>query len=195
VMNYSERFAYHLFGFSMLVVLLAIGEFFRHFANITVARPIYSTLFILSGIGLFLPFAHALERHPGEKAYRFNYSSSAKTHYQLVADWIKREIPPNATLAVYPDAGIVPYSTRLRTIDFGKLNDTYLARAGSDPQKTVDYFFERKPDVLMIALTGGLERTYEKTGDVLLADSRFSAYRLALLTTNHGTGLAVFVKR
>lgn len=195
VMNYSERFAYHLFGCSMLVVLVAVGEAIRHFPTITAARPIRSALFILAGVALFLPFAHALERHPGERAYRFNYSHSTEAHYQSTADWMKRAISPNATLAVYPDAGVVPYSTRLRTIDFGKLNDAYLARTRNDPNKILDYFFERKPDVLMIALTGGLERTYEKTGDLLLADPRFSAYRLTLMSTNHGTGVAVFVKR
>ncbi len=56
---------------------------------------------------------------------------------------------PNATIAVYPDAGCVPYRSRRRTIDFGRLNDAALARSTRAPADVAAYFFVNDPDVLV----------------------------------------------
>jgi len=193
VMNYSDRFAFHLFGLSCLVVLVVVGETIRYFQHLQIARPLKSTLFVLAGVSLFLPMKYGFEHVVEECEFRRRYSRGVQTHYTDAVNWLKREMPSNATLAVYPDAGIVPYATHLRTIDFGKLNDVYLARPGTSPQAAIDYFFQRRPDALMISLKAGFGQTYEKTGDLLLADPRFSTYRLAMLTLHNNVGLAIFV--
>lgn len=195
VMNYSERFAYHFFGLSSLLVLLAVGEVHRHFRSIVAPRALRSCIFVLVAVCLYLPVANALEQLPRERIYRASYSLGTNTHYIPIAHWLKEHFPPHATLAVYPDAGIVPYSTRLRTIDFGKLNDTYLARTARDPSAVVEYFFRQNPDALMIHLVRGFDKTYDEAGDRLLADPRFSQYRLTLLSLDQGIGTALFVKR
>jgi len=195
VMNYSERFAYHFFGLSSLIVLVAVGELHRYFRAMTAPRVVRSCMFVLVGICLYLPFAHALEQRPRERIYRYGYSLGTVTHYVPVAQWLQEHFPPHATLAVYPDAGIVPYSTRLRTVDFGKLNDAYLAHHAHDPSAIVDYFFRENPDALMIYLVRGFNKTYDEGGDRLLADPRFSAYQLTLLSVDQGIGIALFVKR
>jgi hypothetical protein len=195
VMNYSKRFAFHLFGLSCLLVLVIVGESFRYFQRLNMARPLKSTLFVVMSVALFIPFEHAFKSVAEECDFRRRYSQGAATHYRTVTDWLKREMPANATLAVYPDAGIVPYETSLRTIDFGKLNDVYLARPSTNPAAAIDYFFQRHPDALMISLKAGFTQSYDKTGDLLLADPRFSTYRLVMLSLNNNVGLAVFVPK
>jgi hypothetical protein len=194
-MNYSERFAYHFFGLSSVLVLLAVGEVQRHFRALVAPRAIRSTVFVLVAVCLYLPFANALQQWPKECVYRYSYALGTNTHYAPVAHWLREHLRPDATLAVYPDAGIVPYSTRFRTIDFGKLNDAYLAREARNPSAVVDYFFRRNPDALMIYLVRGFDKTYDEAGDRLLADPRFARYRLALLSLDQGSGTALFVKR
>lgn len=195
VMNYSERFAYHFWGFSSVFVMLAVGGIFAHFRTLVVPRAIRSGLWVLAGVALYLPFARALEQWPHECMYRYNYALGTQMHYVPVAHWLEENMPPNATLAVYPDAGIVPYVTRLRTIDFGKLNDLFLAREAKNSSDIIDYFFKRKPDAVMMYLGGGFDKAYDETGRRLLADPRFAAYQLTLLSLDQGIGTALFVKQ
>lgn len=195
VMNYSERFAFHLFGLSCLLVVIAVSELERYFLALARLRAVRSFAFVLVALCLYLPFANALQRLRGERTYRRAYLFSKEFHYRPAARWLTEHLPPGATLAVYPDAGLVPYLTHLRTIDFGKLNDAYLAREARSSSDVIEYFFRQQPGALMIFFSGGLKKTFDKTGDLLLADPRFSSYYLAHLSLFNDAGTAIFVKR
>jgi hypothetical protein len=195
VMNYSERFAFHLFGLSMLLVMLALGELHRHWRVFTAAPAIRRSAFFLTAAGVYLPFAAAFGQWRNEYNYRTNYMRGVQLHYVPVAAWLHRHASPTLKLAVYPDAGIIPYRTNLETIDFGKLNDKYLAREARTSKDIVDYFFRRNPDAVVLLLSQGFDRTYDAAGNDLLADPRFAAYHLTLLSLDQGIGTAFFVKR
>ncbi|MEZ4313069.1 MAG: hypothetical protein R3F14_34035 [Polyangiaceae bacterium] len=196
VMGYSDRFAFHLFGLSSLLFLLAVAEVDRRLRSLRESAPAHSATFVLACAALYLPFANAMQRAPKERAFRDSYARATETHLLPTARLLKEILPPDATLAVYPDAGVVPYSTMLRTVDFGKLNDTYLAREATGTASVAEYFFDRSPDALMISLRAGLARTYDEGGDRILSDPRFEPrYRLVRLSLRDGGGLALFVKR
>ncbi len=195
VMNYSERFAFHFFGLSMLIVMVALGELHRHWRVFTAAPAIRRSAFFLTAACLYMPFAAAFGQWRNEFNYRSNYMRGVELHYVPIAHWLQRNAPPTLKLAGYPDAGIIPYQTKLETIDFGKLNDKYLAREARTSKDIVDYFFRRNPDAVVLLLSQGFDRTYDAAGNDLLADPRFAAYHLTLLSLDQGIGTAFFVKR
>jgi hypothetical protein len=110
--------------------------------------------------------------------YTAEYAKMDKHEHQAAAAWITANVAPDATLMVVVDAGIVPYKTRLRTIDVGALNDPFLART-HDTAARLDYLFNAKADVILLA-TGELGIVAaEQTRAAMLADPRWRAYRLA----------------
>lgn len=195
VMNYSDRFAFHLFGLSLMIVMIALGELHRHWRFFAAAPAIRRTTFFLTAICLYLPFATGFGQWRNEYNYRANYMRGVERHYVPIAHWLPKHVPATAKLAVYPDAGLIPYQTKLETIDFGKLNDQYLAREAHTAHDVVEYFFRRNPDVAVLLLSKGLDQTYEPAGNLLLADPRFARYQLMLLSLDQGIGTALFVKR
>lgn len=104
----------------------------------------------------------------------------------------KAEVP---TLAVYPDGGYVPYRTNLPTIDFGRLNDRYLARATTKHQDVVEYFYAKAPDAVMFSHYGP-DRLWNREAREIMQDPRFAGYELlkAWIDTRK-IGLSVWVRR
>lgn len=80
-------------------------------------------------------------------------------NYERIASWMNRSLPADFTLAINA-AGVIPYRTRLRTIDMLGLADEHIAHrpvpegpialghAKSDP----DYVLAQRPDVIIPGL-------------------------------------------
>ena len=102
---------------------------------------------------------------------------------------------PDAVLACYPDAGIIPYLTRLRTVDFGRLNDTYLARSARSEQDVVDYFFRVRPDALVMTHVGGLSHGFDAAANQLLRDPRFGEYQRVSYRHAKDAGVALYTRQ
>jgi len=103
---------------------------------------------------------------------------------------------PNATIAVYPDAGCVPYRSRRRTIDFGRLNDAALARSTRAPADVAAYFFVNDPDVLVASRPRPGE-LWDDGAQAIVADPRCqTGYELAFQRdTAEGVGYVVYRRR
>jgi hypothetical protein len=86
--------------------------------------------------------------------------------------YLRNHLDGRATLAVHPDAGIVPYRTGLRTIDFGRLNDAYLAREARAPADVAAYFFANAPDAWMVSQRGP-DRLWDDGAEAIAHDVRF----------------------
>jgi hypothetical protein len=98
--------------------------------------------------------------------------------YLPVADLLRERLPSSATLICYQDAGAIPYYTGLRTIDFGRLNDAFLARENPDLKARVDYFFSHHADAVIMTSESGQEYTYLDEALAIRADPRFEQYQL-----------------
>ena len=92
-----------------------------------------------------------------DRIARNNERSYASTHKQMLEDehvavgrYLRETIPPDERLIVYADAGAIPYYSKLKTMDFGGLNDTYLAREKPDVEEAVDYFFSRNAAAVVL---------------------------------------------
>lgn len=76
----------------------------------------------------------------------------ADEHRQAAA-YVKQYLPPGESLIVYVDAGVAGYYSLPRPIvDFGGLNDEYLAQlwaSGGDPHLALEYFYSRRAGAIL----------------------------------------------
>lgn len=80
-------------------------------------------------------------------------------NYERIAQWMKREVPDDWTLAINA-AGVIPYRTGLRTIDMLGLNDVHIAHKAvpqhgfhlGHEKHDAHYVLNQKPDIIFIGL-------------------------------------------
>ncbi len=119
MMNYSYRFFLPVY----ILSLVALGGIlFR-------VKPTVKVV-ILTVLLVSLQTASNVDRKKMKK--EIEYSSA---HFKMLKDvhiaageFLRNCVPPGEWLVVHSDAGSIPYYSKLQTIDFGRLNDEYLAR-------------------------------------------------------------------
>ena len=84
--------------------------------------------------------------------------------------WLREIMPPDATLAV-SDVGALPYYSGFKTIDIHpeSLTDLHIAKMGFSN----DYFFERKPDILVLSSRSILQPRFYPEHFEMTKDARF----------------------
>ncbi|MCZ7610106.1 MAG: hypothetical protein M5U17_08040 [Ignavibacterium sp.] len=99
--------------------------------------------------------------------------------------FIQENFSENSILLVHADAGAIPYFAKLKTIDFGGLNDDYLAHRNKlSDKEIIDYFFNVNADVLAIT-SFSKNKLVRKDNSLnwdtlknILKDKRFKKYTL-----------------
>lgn len=192
VMNYGRRFAVHVFPWVVTSTLVLA----THVVDALRSRDL-GRMRVLVGAFALLALAHGVfvsfEARSAASTTAIMRGRLTAPMYDAARDWIVDHAPPTATLACYPDAGRIPFETGLRSIDFGKLNDAYLARTAKSPADVADYFFRSMPDLLLLwKREGGLP--YDEGAGAILADERFARYRVGFAREQaDGSGLYVYV--
>ena len=87
-------------------------------------------------------------------------------------------LPPEETIIVYMDAGAIPYFSKLRTIDFGDLNDELLASHTLSPEERIDYFFSHKAAAAVMTSIDKERMQNEEEETRIITDPRFKDYVL-----------------
>lgn len=154
LMNYADRFFMPVLALVLIGVVLSFGSFRR--AWLPLAGYASLCIVVLLIYGVWCRAYHTMEQR----------------EHAAVAAWLNEHADPASTLAVIVDAGLVPYQTGLRTIDFGALNDTYLAHH-PEPADRVTYFFEQSPEYVMLANGDVGIDAAERFRAMLLADPRW----------------------
>ncbi len=187
LMDYGRRFAFHSLPFLLAVLVVAISS---ALAN----APTRATKAAV-GVVILVTVTRSPVLAEREANYTTGYARATRDLYEPTAAWIGAHAAKTATLAVYPDAGIIPYRTGLPTIDFGRLNDATLARS-RDPGAVARYFFDHMPDFLVVQQPRE-GRLYEPAAEALVADRRFAeSYELsASFAGRNGAALLVYAKR
>lgn len=166
LMNYAHRFFIPIYLLAVVGLTTGLGDVRQ--AGFCLGG------YALLNTGLLIIYA----------AWGANYQQMMRSEHQAAAAWIEEQAPVGATLAVIVDAGIVPYLTELRTIDFGALNDRYLAH-NTAPGARVEYFFAVNPDIVLLGDGDMGIRAAEGFRNALLADERWSKqYRLGASFTD-----------
>ncbi|MFO0676401.1 MAG: hypothetical protein U0169_07695 [Polyangiaceae bacterium] len=193
VMNYGRRFAMHVLPWIVVAILVAM---------VPVVDVIRSQgtrwrgPFVLATILSLLAFVHdSAGAREAASSSAIDRGKNAGPRNVEAAAWLRANVRPDATLACYPDAGLLPYASGLRAIDFGKLNDATLARPGVTPEAVSGYFYERNPDVLSLWRRAN-GRPYDDGATRIVEDPRFREYLPGWSWAQvDGSGLFLYVKR
>ncbi len=187
IMNYSYRF-FAPFLPVLLLGLAAAGEraMLRIELRLGGATMTASRLRIAASVFALIALAHgavSLRGWRGEVAYVRLYRQVMGDQHlraaELVARFVSPDGRPAGRLAVYEDAGVIPYKTRLPTTDFGRLNDRRLSRGKMNAAAVADYFFEVDPAAAVFTSRNWRRLEYDEAMAAIAVDPRFARYHLA----------------
>jgi hypothetical protein len=129
--------------------------------------------------GAYVPASPTYQYFVLDKGHR--PTRGAETHFMLGR--LMATLPDHRDLLVVgPDVGAMAYFSEARWIDPVGLNDNFLARNARAPkQRLVDYLFERRPDVWILAKVGrrflvGFPGPLGDYSARVSADPRFQAF-------------------
>jgi arabinofuranosyltransferase len=179
LMNFGKRFAMHALPSAAACALVLVASSLEALAQLRQsARDVARSLQLIGCAALLATWPRQADERVSSFERMSSYDDTMRTRYVPLAELLRDSFSPTAVLAVYPDAGIVPYVSRMKTVDFGRLNDAELARGPRDPRFVVDTFFRRAPDALLISIEAD-GQAWEPLGQAILDAPEFaSSYRL-----------------
>jgi arabinofuranosyltransferase len=199
VMNYAYRFFVPMY----VLTLLAVGGILL--GAKTNLKTLMIAFFILTIQVSFNTDRKALSKL--EKHFS-SYSTLLRECHIEIGNYLRTYLPPDEWLVVHSDAGAIPYYSKLRTRDFGRLNDEYLSRNfpaeleivrrnkemqrasknGDREERTeeelsaigefVDYFFTGRPGALVFTSYSEKILSHGPETKWISSDNRFDDYRL-----------------
>ena len=182
IMNYSYRFFVPLYPPLLLLCAYSLAHNLKiisasvDFVGSKGAKVFFGMLGILFCIQVSM---HAVWYFDKEvSAANESVSLFEDVHHKLAID-LRDRIPDSEWLVVHIDAGAVPFYSRLNTVDFGALNDEFLAHHKDAPLvDRLDYFFSRNPGALVFTSYDWDTLRHGESAAQISADSRFSDYTL-----------------
>lgn len=148
IMNFGFRF---FVPFHALVVIGAAAVATRALGG---ARTNRSRSLAVAGIALLAVAQTAEHVVMLGRAARDAAATERLLHdeHRRAGEFLRVNVPPDEFIVVVVDAGVIPYVSGLRTIDFGGLNDEFLSRRFRNrtrAQSIKDYFYARHPAALV----------------------------------------------
>jgi hypothetical protein len=181
VMDYAYRFQIH----GLFLVLPFLGVLLDGIARWAMLPRRYGSatgtaLALLTGVCLVAWPIEALAMAEGSKANAQRYLEVETQQHAVVGAWLSQHLARSEAIACWVDAGTIAWTADDHVaIDFGRLNDEYLARPGLSRQDVADYFFSRMPGALVMTRDGVHHEHAQHDGDIVTDDARFVAYEHA----------------
>jgi arabinofuranosyltransferase len=111
------------------------------------------------------------------RAHARRYLEIESEEHARVGAWLRDHLPPSESIACWVDAGLIPFTADAHAvIDFGRLNDEYLAHDGRSREDIATYFFSRSPGALVITSDSPTGLAPQHDGAIVTTDPRFDAY-------------------
>ncbi|MFO7890242.1 MAG: hypothetical protein R6V04_07865 [bacterium] len=182
MMNYSYRFYVPFYP----IVILIFATFLTPVIKVIMLKKnqrkltyyfLISWIFLLLLIQTFLSIRRFVFIHiPFAVTYR---ELLDKTH-RPAGNYLRERVPINEWLVVHIDAGMIPYYSDLKTIDFGGLNDEYLAQHNDQSflADRINYFFKRSPGACVFTSYKWGHVYHNDQATAIISDQRFGNYAL-----------------
>ncbi len=170
IMNYSGRFFVPMLPVVLMCVALAVGRM--------AARPV--ALVVMGTVLLAAQVLGNVIMLGREASFAASTKSLLEHEHVPVGQFLRAVVPAAEWTVVVVDAGAIPYHSGLKTVDFGGLNDAYLARRFMDrrtPAEVVDYFFLHRPAAAVFT-SRVLDRVDGPERAPITSDPRFADYVL-----------------
>ncbi|MDO8594170.1 MAG: hypothetical protein Q7R93_01505 [bacterium] len=150
MMNYSARFSVPFFPFLWLGIALFLhAGVSRLWEHRGVKTPSHIARILLLLFCASLQLMANLFSLSAEWRFVTDLQAIHESEHYAVGKWLKEHVAQGTLLTVYIDAGAIPFISELPTVDFGRLNDAFLADRRLPLERRVDYFFEKRPGVVV----------------------------------------------
>ncbi len=177
-MNYSFRFFVPYFPLA-LVAIAVMCEIGASGTAASLAQSPKKKILLVSAVAAMLSgqlFIHVKDLRT-EMAAAGRYKAMFDGCHVPTGKFLRRHVPSNEWLAVWAEAGVIPYLSRLKTIDLGALNDETLARKKLSKGQLADHFYSHNPGVFVATC---VTLTAPNCGTIprwITRDGRFARYR------------------
>lgn len=180
-MNYSYRF----FVPFIPIILITFGIIAHYGSQMLIdsrkTHPLRFTMIcILLSLTAILQLLTVTHRLKDETKFADQWKKIAESQYVPASQFINQTVPHNEWLAVLYDAGMMPYLTRLKTVDMGGIIDLTISKKHLPIEKFPDYFFSYNPGVAVFTSEAQDKLVHGPQTAIISADPRFKAnYTLA----------------
>ncbi len=178
-MNYASRFFFPYYA-PLLIILAILGnDGWRVIQGSKKENPlVYRRILKMAALLGMIQLGIMGAKFKSERQFVLNMDSIMKEEYLPVARILRSTLLPGSTIISYMDAGAIAYHTDLRCIDFGRLNDTYLARQQPDSLDVIDYFYKHNAEALIFTNLSPNRFDYLDEAFAIQRDPRFENYQL-----------------
>lgn len=178
-MNYASRFFFPLFGPLLLVLAVTAIKGWNQLRESRTDRPVQWKRMrnFLLGLAAFQISIYAFKFY-SERQFTKNMDAIMVDEYLPIGQMLKSNLSPRSTVISYMDAGAISYHSGLRVIDFGRLNDLYLARENPDSMAVIDYFYQQDAEAIVFTNRSPDRFDYLDEAFSIQRDPRFRNYQL-----------------
>lgn len=172
-MNYSYRF--------LVPVLPVIWVYFLPLIHLSLAETskIQPKWKRFGGLPLWMVFGVVIALNLRDELYFTNYYKSIVEEELFPAgELLQERVPETEKIAVFMDVGAIGYQIPHFIVDFGGLNDVYLARFTASEEERINYFFKENPGGAVFTSTSKESYKYIPEAGKIQKDPRFSDYEL-----------------
>ena len=180
VMNYSYRFYAPIFVMWLVLIGITLDFGIKSIAQSRKSHPVRFRCSIILLIGLLIvQSALSMSRLRIDSTWADNYKRMLEDFGPPAAKAIRKALPASEWLVVVADAGIVPYLSNAKTVDFGGLNDRFLAnRWNLSKRQICDYFYSFDPGAVVITSNKWDSIAYGFNAEDIAGDVRWKKYAL-----------------
>ena len=176
-MNYGSRFFYPFFPLFVTGICLGITSRMKELRDCDlftapkkrILRNVLIAIFLLQ-VGVW-GFRFKQE-------WQFLNYYDAIVHEELipVGKYLAANLPEDAVVISYMDAGAVGYYSRLKIVDFGRLSNPYLAQSNPSLVEAANYFFAANADAVVLTSQLADAQMYIDEANAIVSDPRFDRY-------------------
>jgi hypothetical protein len=178
-MNYGSRFFYPFLPVILVFLIHALDSAWsrlkqgaeKHRRQLAARWCIAGLAVLQGGVMVF--------RADRQSVFLKDYTAVLEEELIPAGQFLAEHFPGDARVISYMDAGAVGYFSGLEIIDFGRLNDQYLAQNKLSNAQVLEYFFKQDADAVVMTSESQDSFSYVPEAMSIVRDPRFRAYRLS----------------
>jgi len=183
LMNFEYRFFAPFFPVFLIFfgVLLSFG--FYALKEIRKNKPVmYRVIVILMVILFTIQLSVNVSQLNRYMYLKESYISMMDNEHIPVGLFLRANVPSSEWLIVINDAGAIPYYSKLKTVDFSRLNDEVLLKKNLSSSEILDYFYSFNAGAVVIT-SSDWDKIYQpwiygSEAELIADDPRFEQYAL-----------------
>jgi hypothetical protein len=150
-MNYAFRFFFHLYPFLLVWLSLLMAFALQGFRERRTPLLRNAALLLLAVLGVWYA-RDGVSAMKGQYAWARTGRQAMEEQHVAVGKLLRGRFPREEWLVVWGDAGAMPFFSKMKTVDFGRLNDEFLTSEDVTYERGADYFYSFNPAAVVFCL-------------------------------------------